>query len=612
MKKGSPAQVVIAAKRLTQQLGITSIVLQHNHETSSEIYNSYPETRRFQDDEKQFVQPLLEMKVFPSLVVQKLNEKTGNYFFCSSMTAGHSMIFILFHFMIFHSSGFKSSPGSLSFELITGKRIIAKDLQNLKDVNNRREGADQLMEVIEECRSKEHVKVIPVTDENQELQILFIQTQHMQQVFSFFPEVLLLDATYRTNNLRMPLFVFVVEDGSGRSHVVAYAFVASEQQHVVTHLLETFVKDNARAADTNVVVIDKDFTEIAAIREAFPSQPAVQLCQFHVIKAFRAAAGLVSNSVEERERLVSSFCEMLHAPTPDKFEEARMEFVRYANEEARKYFEKNWATIPEMWARHLCDQVFTAGNNTTNRVESHNGKLKNVLTSSGKLHEAVRALLKISSSMLHEARHQTALLQTCEFYSYTASGEVEKTCFKELTPYACALINKEQRKMKESPPEVRQSEPDVYSVKSAFGCHEVSLKEQTCTCTTFSKMGLLCRHFLAVCQQSNKTPDLQKAVKARWFKSHQLGFMAESARKAASEASREETDVTEVLTMPGPSYERVNRNQRFNFAMRTFKAIADHLADCPAAVFTTRLEFLENVHSSWMQGQDVVASIASD
>lgn len=94
MKKDCPAQVIVAAKRLTQQLEITSILLQHNHETSCEMYNSYPETCRRQDDEKQFVQPLLEMKVLPGLVVQKLNEKTGNYFLCSIMTASHSMIHI--------------------------------------------------------------------------------------------------------------------------------------------------------------------------------------------------------------------------------------------------------------------------------------------------------------------------------------------------------------------------------------------------------------------------------------------------------------------------------------------------------------------------------------
>lgn len=192
----------------------------------------------------------------------------------------------------------------------------------------------------------------------------------------------------------MPLFVFVVEDGSGRSHVVGYTFVASEQQHVVTELLNTFVKENTGTSRTSVVV-DKDFTEISAVRETFPSKPAVQLCQFHAVKAFKAAAGQLSQSAQERDRVVSSFNDMLCAPTSEEFEEARAKFLRYTSEEASLYFE-NWAKIPEMWARHLCDASFTAGNNTTNRVESHNGKLKNIFSSHEKLHDALRALLKVS------------------------------------------------------------------------------------------------------------------------------------------------------------------------------------------------------------------------
>lgn len=99
----------------------------------------------------------------------------------------------------------------------------------------------------------------------------------------------------------MPLFVFVVQDGAGRSHVVAYAFVASEQQHV-TQLLNIFVKENTAASKTSVVVVDKDSTEISAVRETFPSKPAVQLCQFHVTKAFKIAAGQHAKSAQERER----------------------------------------------------------------------------------------------------------------------------------------------------------------------------------------------------------------------------------------------------------------------------------------------------------------------
>lgn len=149
----------------------------------------------------------------------------------------------------------------------------------------------------------------------------------------------------------------MIEDG--HSHVVAYAFVSSEQQHTVTNLLKTFVTNNPKASETSVVIVDKDFTEISAIKEAFQSQPAIQLCQFHVMKALMAAAEQVSSSSEERDHLYKSFKETVHAPTPDAFEEAKKDFFfRFANDNAQRYFEKNWACLPHMWARHLCDRVY--------------------------------------------------------------------------------------------------------------------------------------------------------------------------------------------------------------------------------------------------------------
>ncbi|KAM7303421.1 uncharacterized protein ISCGN_013379, partial [Ixodes scapularis] len=199
------------------------------------------------------------------------------------------------------------------------KAVIAKDLYNLRQETYRQDEANMLLKEVSQCKMTYDANVLIITDENKELQILFVQTPHMQQAFDCFPEVLLLDATYRTNKLRMPFFVLMVQDGAGCSHVVAYAFVSSEQQHVVTRLLELFVQENPATANTKVVVVDKDFTEINAVRTTFPSTPAVQLCQFHEFKAFRAAVGQLAKSSDERERLSSCFGEMLHAPTPDKF-----------------------------------------------------------------------------------------------------------------------------------------------------------------------------------------------------------------------------------------------------------------------------------------------------
>ncbi|KAH9371368.1 hypothetical protein HPB48_011605 [Haemaphysalis longicornis] len=234
--------------------------------------------------------------------------------------------------------------------------------------NNRGDNTKKLLQMICDLREKEQTTVIPLPTKARSFN--FCMCKHAKcteclkatQRFLFWTQ-----PTEQTSTECPCLFSWsrMVREAAMLWHMLLFP---SEQQHVVSKLLETFVKENAKTSDTNVVIAEKDFTEFAAIRETFNSKPSVQLCQFHVMKAFRAAAGQLAHSTEERERLISSFGEMVCAPTPEKFEHAQTDFLRHANAEACAYFHKNWAYIANMWARHQRDKQFTAGNNTTSRV----------------------------------------------------------------------------------------------------------------------------------------------------------------------------------------------------------------------------------------------------
>lgn len=52
--------------------------------------------------------------------------------------------------------------------------------------------------------------------------------------------------------------------------------------------------------------------------------------------------------------------------------------------------------------------------------------------------------------------------------------------------------------------DVQQVSEDRYTVASGASdaLHEVSVVDKTCSCTTFLRTGLLCRHFLAECVAS--------------------------------------------------------------------------------------------------------------
>jgi len=407
MKILCPAYIKCSASREKQQLVITHVELDHNHEVSQQVFEHYPECRRLNAAESNTLSPLVDLRVRPTLL-QHMVQST------------------------------------------TSKPVTRQDIQNAV----RRTGAsggktkiDLLADEIQEFVRRDPSAAISVkTDTGGDLKILYFQTSAMKQMVANFPEVVLLDATYRTNKLKMPLFVFMVVDGFGSSNVAAYCYVANEQQTVVTDMVKTFVEFNDVTASTKCVIVDKDICEINAVREAFTSEPRIQLCEFHVKRAFKVAIGNSSHTGDEKAKLNSILAAMLRAADKTSYCDEKAEFERVANADMCSYFHNN---CREMWVRYLCDQHMNLGNNTNNRVESHNSKIKAVLRNSDDLHVALRGLTMLHAVMRSEQTHECFLATAMQTYSYACKSDLVEECQKLLTSYAAQLVISETIKTKD-------------------------------------------------------------------------------------------------------------------------------------------------------------------
>ena len=81
-------------------------------------------------------------------------------------------------------------------------------------------------------------------------------------MYARFPEVVMLDATYKLNEYRYPVFVMLVEDGFGESEIVYFFFVVDESKDILLSMLSVFVELNRDGVtNTKVVASDKDITE---------------------------------------------------------------------------------------------------------------------------------------------------------------------------------------------------------------------------------------------------------------------------------------------------------------------------------------------------------------
>ena len=99
---------------------------------------------------------------------------------------------------------------------------------------------------------------------------LLFQDHLMKSVYSSYPEVLLVDATYKFTNLRMPVYIFMASDGNGQGEIAMICLTALKNEHAITTMVQAFKRSNPSWEKTKVVMSDKDFTERVVFRKALP------------------------------------------------------------------------------------------------------------------------------------------------------------------------------------------------------------------------------------------------------------------------------------------------------------------------------------------------------
>ena len=108
---------------------------------------------------------------------------------------------------------------------------------------------------------------VPINSNNV-LSSVFFQKQSWQNIYARYLELILIDATYKLNNLRMPMYILMVVDGNGESEIAALWLVVYEDKDTISHLMDIFVK-HIDTTDTKCIMADKDITEREVLAEKF-------------------------------------------------------------------------------------------------------------------------------------------------------------------------------------------------------------------------------------------------------------------------------------------------------------------------------------------------------
>ncbi|RWS18712.1 uncharacterized protein B4U80_07169, partial [Leptotrombidium deliense] len=169
----------------------------------------------------------------------------------------------------------------------TNKVITLKDIHNLNSkLKAKTTGVTDLQALVTEIRKIQGATIeIAVSDDNELLGVHF-QDQRMKQMFEHYPELVIYDATYKLNNLRMPIFLLLVVDGNGESEIISIWFVKSESHFVFTSMANIFKQQNPSYEAIEVFMADKDFADREAVKECFPGK-YIGICIFHVLRTFK-------------------------------------------------------------------------------------------------------------------------------------------------------------------------------------------------------------------------------------------------------------------------------------------------------------------------------------
>jgi zinc finger SWIM domain-containing protein 3 len=146
----------------------------------------------------------------------------------------------------------------------------------------------------------------------------------MRKTFAAFPELLFIDATYKLNDLGMPVYVMLVEDGNGESEIVCIWIVNQEDKQTITKMMESFKKHNGNWGKVECIISDKDMTERQVLKEQLP-QADLQICLFHVLKAMRreVTAAKLGISQAERQLALEILTKIVDSKTEASYQELK-------------------------------------------------------------------------------------------------------------------------------------------------------------------------------------------------------------------------------------------------------------------------------------------------
>lgn len=354
------------------------------------------------------------------------------------------------------------------------------------------------------------------------------------------------DATYKLLELRLPVYVMLVEDGNGQSEIVAVFLLMQETETSISKMMSLFKKHNPNWELVRVLMADKDMTEREVLAESFPAAELL-ICLFHTFRSFRREVVCDKMGITSGQRTMClELLQQLAYSTSEKvYQELYSRFCECAPSTVVQYFNDCWHPIRKQWTMGMKYNTGNFLNGTNNRLECLNAKLKSVISRYSSLEEFVEKFFLILRVLRSERDHKAALVaQKVPVVFHNTDDATLLSYMHHLTPYAYQFVAK-QMELTDKVKLTQDGDDEVYCAASSEGHIEVSASN--CECTSWKSMKLPCRHILAVRLRVGKELFEEALCDPRWSS----GYYKEKQRIFCSDTPDDSPSVA-IVQLPVP------------------------------------------------------------
>jgi zinc finger SWIM domain-containing protein 3 len=442
----------------------------------------------------------------------------------------------------------------------------------------------------------------------------------MQKIFAKFPELLMVDATYKLKDLAMTLYLLMVVDGNGENEIVGTFLAADESRETVKQMIQMFKAHNSAHDKVQAIFTDRDLVERQVLHEEL-SQAPLLVRPLHVLQTFRrdVTCERMSITPPQRDTCLEILQHIVHSQSREEYNEKCKLLEQAGIQTVVDYYKNVWEEIRQEFVECFSGMNLPFGSRPDSKPDSINEKVKRVCSRrNSTLVDFYSELLIV----LHDLRTERddrmihSLLQKKSVLRFTPypSNSPETPFLAALTPYAYCLLKPHVDTYRSV---VIDREIDETSCElSGIGCIDKAITSlDACPCLFRTSTGLPCKHIMAVRSMKSLNVFDRQLVADRWTREYYVGYKKELQTELNAAYGGVDERVVDRVRLEGAVIppQVTSAQRRYREATVKVNELAFVVAEATSAsLYTSRLEQMKQLCEAWRDGRETAVRKTSD